>query len=60
MVTGAYLTTAFCIGGISAWYLWNKRHVRHARVMFGMAMLMAVFVAPFQLLVGDHARAQYL
>ncbi len=53
MVTGAYLTTAFCISGISAWYLWNKRHVRHARVMFGMAMLMAVFVAPFQLLVGD-------
>jgi len=53
MVTAAYVTTAFVVGGVGAWYLWNKRHVRHARVMFGMAMLMAVFVAPFQLLVGD-------
>ncbi len=53
MVTAAYLTTAFVVAGVGAWYLWNKRHVRHARVMFGMAMLMAVFVAPFQLLVGD-------
>ena len=53
MVTAAYLTTAFVVAGVGAWYLWNKQHLRHARVMFGMAMLMAVFVAPFQLLVGD-------
>jgi cytochrome d ubiquinol oxidase subunit I len=53
MVTAAYLTTAFVVAGVGAWYLWNKRHVRQARVMFGMAMIMAVFVAPFQLLMGD-------
>jgi cytochrome d ubiquinol oxidase subunit I len=52
MVTAAYLTTAFVVGGIGAYYLWRKIHVPHAKVMFGMAMLMAVFVAPVQLLIG--------
>lgn len=53
MVLAAYLTTAFTVGGIGAWYLWNKRHVAHARVMLGMAMIIAVFIAPTQLFVGD-------
>jgi cytochrome d ubiquinol oxidase subunit I len=53
MVTAAYLTTAFVVGGIGAYYLYRKLHVSHARVMFGMAMIMAIFVAPFQLVVGD-------
>jgi cytochrome d ubiquinol oxidase subunit I len=53
MVTAAYLTTAFTVAGIGAFYLWRQRHVHHARVMFGMAMIMAIFVAPAQLLFGD-------
>ncbi len=53
MVTAAYLTTAFTVAGIGAFYLWRRRHARHARVMLGMAMIMAVFVAPLQLLFGD-------
>lgn len=53
MVVGAYLTTAFVVGGIGAYYLWRGRHVKHARVMLGMAMIMAIFVAPMQLLIGD-------
>jgi cytochrome d ubiquinol oxidase subunit I len=53
MVTAAYLTTAFVVAGIGAYYLWRRRHVQHARVMFGMAMIMAVFVAPMQLVIGD-------
>jgi len=53
MVTAAYLTTAFTVAGIGAYYLWRQRHVAHARVMFGMAMIMAIFVAPMQLLFGD-------
>jgi cytochrome d ubiquinol oxidase subunit I len=53
MVTAAYLTTAFVVGGIGAFYLLRKRHVKHARVMFGMAMIMAIFVSPMQLLIGD-------
>ena len=53
MVTATYLTTAFTVAGIGAYYLWRRRHVQHARVMFGMAMIMAIFVAPMQLLFGD-------
>jgi len=53
MVTAAYLTTAFVVGGIGAYYLFRKVHIPHARVMLGMAMLMAVFVAPLQLFIGD-------
>jgi len=57
MVTAAYLTTAFVVGGIGAFYLWRKLHVNHARVMFGMAMIMAIFVSPLQLVLGDmHGR----
>ncbi|MGD2097684.1 MAG: cytochrome ubiquinol oxidase subunit I [Desulfobacterales bacterium] len=53
MITAAYLTTAFTVAGIGAYYLWRQRHVQHARVMFGMAMIMAIFVAPMQLVFGD-------
>ena len=53
MIIAAYLTTAFTVGGISAYYLWRRVHVKHAKIMFAMAMLMAVFVAPIQLFVGD-------
>ena len=53
MVIAAYLTTAFVVGGVGGFYLLRKRFVPHARIMFGMAMLMAVFVAPLQLLFGD-------
>lgn len=53
MVTAAYLTTAFVVSGIGAFYLFRQKFIRHAKVMFGMAMLMAVFVAPLQLFFGD-------
>lgn len=53
MVTAVYLTTAFTVAGVGAFYLYKKRHPAHAKVMFGMAMIMAVFVAPLQLLFGD-------
>jgi len=53
MLTAAYLTTAFVVGGIGAFYLVRGRHTECARVMFGMAMIMAIFVAPMQLLFGD-------
>ena len=57
MVTAAYLTTGFVVGGIGAYYLWRKIYTEHAKVMFAMAMLMAVFVAPVQLLIG-HAHGE--
>lgn len=57
MVTAAYLTTAFVVGGIGAYYLWRKIYTEHAKIMFTMAMVMAVFVAPIQLLIG-HAHGE--
>lgn len=53
MITAAYLTTSFAVGAIGAFYLLRQVHIKHARIMFGMAMIMALFVAPFQLLLGD-------
>lgn len=53
MVVAAYLTTAFVVAGIGGYYLFRGRHVPQARVMLGMAMIMAIFVAPAQLLFGD-------
>lgn len=57
MVTAAYLCTAFVVGGVGAFYLWNKRHIPQARVMLGMAVIMAALVAPSQLLIGhEHGK----
>jgi cytochrome d ubiquinol oxidase subunit I len=53
MVTAAYLTTAFVVGGVAAYYLWNKRHIPQARIMLGMATIMAALVAPLQVVIGD-------
>ena len=53
MVVAAYLTTAFAVGGVGGWYLWRGRHRPQARIMLGMAMIMAFFVAPLQLVIGD-------
>jgi cytochrome d ubiquinol oxidase subunit I len=53
MVIAAYLTSAFVIGGVGAFYLWHKRHIPQAKIMLGMATLMAILVAPLQVFVGD-------
>ncbi len=53
MVTAAYLTTAFFVGGVGAWYLLKNQFVQQARITLGMAMLMALFVAPVQIFLGD-------
>jgi cytochrome d ubiquinol oxidase subunit I len=54
MIIAAYLTTAFVIGGISAYYLVKNKFREHAKITFKMAMLMAILVAPIQLFVGDY------
>ncbi|NLI83548.1 MAG: cytochrome ubiquinol oxidase subunit I [Deltaproteobacteria bacterium] len=53
MVVAAYLTTAFVVAGVGGFYLLRGRQVPQARIMLGMAMIMAIFVAPVQLLFGD-------
>ncbi len=53
MIKASYLTTSFVVAGTAAFYLIKKHHIQHAKVMMTMAMLMAIFVAPLQLVTGD-------
>jgi cytochrome bd ubiquinol oxidase subunit I len=53
MLTAAYLTTSFVIGGTGAFYLIKKRHLPQARIMLGMATIMASIAAPAQIIIGD-------
>ena len=53
MVLAAYLTTAFVVGGVSAWHLLKTPGNRGARIGFSMAMWMALIVTPIQLVAGD-------
>ncbi|MGD1876549.1 MAG: cytochrome ubiquinol oxidase subunit I [Kiloniellaceae bacterium] len=53
MVMAAYLTTAFVVGGGGAWHLLRDRTDPGARIMFSMAMWMALIVAPLQVVAGD-------
>lgn len=53
MLTAAYLTTALVVGGIGAYYLWNKRHLPHAKIMLVMATLMVSLTSPIQIILGD-------
>jgi cytochrome bd ubiquinol oxidase subunit I len=53
MVAAAYLTTAFIVAGIGAWYILRERSVRHGRIMLGMGLSLLVWLAPLQLVIGD-------
>lgn len=53
MVLAAFLTTAFVIGGVGAWHLLHTPESRGAKVMFSMAMWMALIVTPIQIVAGD-------
>ena len=52
-LTAAYLSTAFIVGGVGAWHLLHNRHSNPGVIrMFSMAMWMAAFVAPLQIVLG--------
>jgi len=53
MVAAAYLTTAFMVAGIGAWYILRDRNIGHGRIMLGMGLSLFVWLAPLQLLLGD-------
>jgi cytochrome d ubiquinol oxidase subunit I len=53
MVAAAYLTTAFMVGGIGAWYILRDRNIAHGRIMLGMGLSLIVWLAPLQLVIGD-------
>jgi cytochrome d ubiquinol oxidase subunit I len=51
-VLASYLSVAFVVGAVAAWHLLRDRQREGARLMFSMAMWMAVIVGPLQLIVG--------
>lgn len=53
MVIGAYLATAFVIGGVGSFYLWKKRHISHAKIMLKMSVMIVFIIAPLQVFIGD-------
>jgi cytochrome bd ubiquinol oxidase subunit I len=53
MVVATYLTSAFAVAGVSAWYLLKDRFVDHARIGFSMALWLISVLAPLQLVLGD-------
>jgi cytochrome d ubiquinol oxidase subunit I len=53
MVAAAYLTTAFIVAGIGAWYILRNRSVPHGKIMLGMGLSLLVWLAPLQLVIGD-------
>ncbi len=53
MVCASFLTGAFVVAGVSAFHLWQGRHLRTARTAFSMAMWAALVLAPTQIVLGD-------
>ncbi|WP_395374133.1 cytochrome ubiquinol oxidase subunit I [Marinicella sp. W31] len=53
MVLAAYLSTAFMVGGVAAWHLLKNKTNSAAKLMFSMALWMALIVAPIQIIAGD-------
>lgn len=52
-VLAVYLTTAFTVIGVAAWYLRHDRFVHEAKVMIVMGVVLASVLVPAQILVGD-------
>lgn len=53
MAIAAFLSTAFIVGATGAWHLLKGRRDGATRLMFSMALWMALLVAPIQAVVGD-------
>lgn len=53
MAIASYLSVSFVVGAVGAWHLLRNGANPMARLMFSMAMWMAVVVAPIQILAGD-------
>ncbi len=53
MVLASYLSVAFLVGAVGAFHLRRDAQNQAVRLMFSMAMWMAVVVAPIQILAGD-------
>ena len=52
-VVAVYLTTAFTVIGVAAWYIRQRRYLEEARVMIVMGVLLASVLVPAQAVIGD-------
>jgi cytochrome bd ubiquinol oxidase subunit I len=52
-VVAVYLTTAFTVIGVAAWFLRQRRHAEESRVMIAMGVLLASLLVPLQAVLGD-------
>ena len=52
-VVAVYLTTAFTVIGVAAWFLRRGRHVEESRIMIAMGVLLASLLVPLQAALGD-------
>lgn len=55
MLTASFVTGAFVVTGVSAFWLWRGREQDHAaaRVSFSLALWLAIVLVPAQILIGD-------
>jgi cytochrome bd ubiquinol oxidase subunit I len=53
MVVACYLTTAFVVIGVGAFYLLKRRFVPEAKTMMWMGIGLIAFLAPMQIVLGD-------
>jgi cytochrome d ubiquinol oxidase subunit I len=54
MLLAAYLTAAFLVSGVSAWYLLRRRETVFARRTLSLGMGAACILIPMQVFIGDH------
>jgi cytochrome bd ubiquinol oxidase subunit I len=52
-VVAFYITTAFVVVGVAAWYLLRGRFQEEARAMLPMTLWLLTFLVPLQVLLGD-------
>ena len=52
-VVAVYLTTAFTVIGVAAWYIRRGRYLEEAKVMITMGVLLASVLVPAQVVIGD-------
>ena len=52
-VVAVYLTTAFTVIGVAAWYLRHGRHAEESKVMIAMGVMLASVLVPLQVVLGD-------
>jgi cytochrome bd ubiquinol oxidase subunit I len=53
MLVATFLTTAFVVCSVSAWYLLKDRFHDHARLGLSMGMWLIALLAPAQIVIGD-------